>query len=136
AEADDPRLERLLERLKELEHVGYQYEGAEASFELQVRRAFGQLPDWFRLLGYRVVDERAGEETPPVTEATVRLEVEGQAEHTAATGNGPVNALDQALRKALARFYPEIRDMQLLDYKVRVLSAAAGTDATVRVLVE
>lgn len=136
SEADDPRLERLLERLKELEHAGYQYEGAEASFELQVRRAFGQLPDWFRLLGYRVVDERAGEETPPVTEATVRLEVEGQAEHTAATGNGPVNALDQALRKALARFYPEIRDMQLLDYKVRVLSAAAGTDATVRVLVE
>lgn len=136
AEAGDPRLERLLERLKELEHAGYQYEGAEASFELLVRRAFGQLPGWFRLLGYRVIDERAGEETPPVTEATVRLEVEGQTEHTAATGNGPVNALDQALRKALARFYPEIRDMQLLDYKVRVLSADAGTDATVRVLVE
>jgi 2-isopropylmalate synthase len=136
ATADDARLEPLLARLKELEHAGYQYEGAEASFELVVRRAFGATPRGFQLLGYRVVDERGGEDAAPVTEATVRLEVGGQVEHTVATGNGPVNALDSALRKALTRFYPELRDMQLLDYKVRVLSAQAGTDATVRVLVE
>lgn len=135
AAADDPRLESLLARLKELEHAGYQYEGAEASFELVVRRAFGASPRGFGLLGYRVVDERGGEDAAPETEATVRLEVGGQVEHTVATGNGPVHALDTALRKALTRFYPELRDMQLLDYKVRVLSAAAGTDATVRVLV-
>jgi 2-isopropylmalate synthase len=128
----------LLERLKTLEADGYVFEGAEASFELLMRHAVeGGRPIFFRLIGFRVVDEKRREDEAPIAEATIMLEgPDGTIEHTAAQGNGPVNALDGALRKALSKFYPEIQEVQLLDYKVRVLGSGEGTSAVVRVLIE
>jgi len=90
---------------------------------------------YFRLHGFRVIDEKK-EEEPPRSEATIKLEVGGVVEHTAAEGRGPVNALDKALRKALERFYPNLGEVKLLDFKVRVLAGQQGTAAKVRVLVE
>ncbi len=119
-----------------MEYEGYQYEGAEASFELLMKRALGKLPVFFELVGYRVIDEKRNEPELPMAEATIMVRVDGQNEHTAAHGHGPVNALDNALRKALDKFYPELKDMRLLDYKVRVLPKGNGTSSTVRVLVE
>ncbi len=133
--ADDDRIQVVLDRLKELESQGYQYEGAEASFELLVKRIFGLSTSAFELVSYRCLDERVGD-TPPVTEATVVVRVDGQEEHTVASGNGPVNALDFALRKALEKFYPQLGEVRLVDYKVRVLTAESGTGASVRVLIE
>ncbi len=128
---DDPRTQQLLDRLKELEHHGYQFEGAEASFELLVRRTLGETPELFRLHGYRVlVDERG------VCEASVKVEVAGKVVHTAADGDGPVHALDRALRKALQEFYPALERIHLVDYKVRVLEGRDGTASLVRVLIE
>jgi len=128
----------LLERVKALESDGYAFEGAEASFELLMRHAVeGSRPRFFRLLGFRVIDEKRREDEAPVAEATIQLEgPDGTIEHTAALGNGPVNALDGALRKALSKFYPEVEEIQLLDYKVRVLGSGEGTGAVVRVLIE
>lgn len=135
---DSPAVRRLLEELKALESQGYAYEGAEASFELLMRKALdGDRVRFFRLIGFRVIDEKRQESEPPIAEATIMLEgPDGRVEHTAAQGNGPVNALDGALRKALARFYPEVETVRLHDYKVRVLGGAEGTAATVRVLIE
>lgn len=126
----------VLAELKSLEHRGFQYEGAEASFELLIQKALKKKPRYFKLLGFRVIDEKKAEDEAPYAEATIRLEVGGVIEHTAAEGNGPVNALDAALRKGLERFYPEIKDVSLLDFKVRVLAGVQGTSAMVRVLVE
>jgi 2-isopropylmalate synthase len=133
-----PALQTLVTRLKELEAQGYAFEGAEASFELLMRQTLdGTRPRWFRLIGFRVIDEKRREDEPPIAEATIMLEgPDGQVEHTAAQGNGPVHALDVALRKALAQFYPEVNSVRLHDYKVRVLGGAEGTAATVRVLIE
>ena len=131
----DARIQSLLDRLKDLEAQGYLYEGAEAIFELLVKRAFGVALPPYKLVSYRCLDERkAGQ--PPVTEATVVIEVDGVQEHTVAAGNGPVNALDAALRKGLTKFFPELEHVRLVDYKVRVLAAGVGTDAAVRVLIE
>jgi 2-isopropylmalate synthase len=92
---------------------------------------------YYRLIGFRVIDEKRSEGEEPIAEATIMLEgPDGRIEHTAAQGNGPVNALDQALRKALGKFYPEIEQVKLHDYKVRVLGGVAGTEAVVRVLIE
>jgi len=125
---------RLAGEVKEREHRGYSYEGAEASFELLVRRARGQPPP-FTLVDYiTLVEQRTGR--PLVCEATVKVEVDGAVVHTAAEGNGPVNALDAALRKALTPSYPRLASTQLFDYKVRVLDGREGTAAGVRVLVE
>ncbi len=131
-------VQRLLRDLKELEAQGYAFEGADASFELLMRKALeGDRPRLFRLIGFRVIDEKRHEDESPIAEATIMLEgPDGAVEHTAAQGNGPVNALDSALRKALGKFYPEIQDVRLHDYKVRVLGGAAGTEAVVRVLIE
>ena len=128
----------LLQELKDLEAQGYLYEGADASFELLMRKAVdGERARFFRLIGFRVIDEKRHETEPPIAEATIVLEgPDGQVEHTAATGTGPVHALDQALRKALVKFYPEIEQVRLHDYKVRVLGAGEGTSAGVRVLIE
>ncbi|MBU1275777.1 MAG: citramalate synthase [Proteobacteria bacterium] len=134
---DDPRLKELLGELKERENEGYAYEAAEASLELLVnRRLSGRPSRFFDLLGFRVADYKQSEHTPPQAEATVRVRVEGVEEHTAALGDGPVNALDRAIRKALSRFYPALNTVRLEDYKVRVLAGSAGTEARVRVLVE
>ncbi|VAW38486.1 (R)-citramalate synthase [hydrothermal vent metagenome] len=135
-DSSSPVIKELLVELKELENQGYQYEGAEASFELLLQKAFKKKEKYFTLLGFRVIDEKEADGLPPCAEATIRLEVDGVEEHTAAEGNGPVNALDKALRKALERFYPALKDVRLLDFKVRVIAGAKGTDSKVRVLVE
>ncbi len=135
-DSKDPIVLEILDKLKTLEHEGFQYEGAEASFELLIKRAQGVLPEFFDLVGFRVIDEKRTLTDVPSSEATIVVKVDGQTEHTAAHGNGPVNAIDHALRKALAGFYPELADVQLLDYKVRVLPMGSGTASMVRVLIE
>ncbi len=135
-DADDPAIKEIVKELKDLENEGYQYEGAEASFELLMRRAMGIHPNFFTFEGFRVMNNKYRMDKSPLTEATIRLFVDGQEEHTASIGDGPVNALDRAMRKALVRFYPSLDDMELIDYKVRVLSGEHGTQAKVRVLVE
>ncbi len=134
--SDDPLVLDIVAKLKELEAQGFQFEGAEASFELLMRRASGTLRKYFDLLAFRVIDQKCKEEEPPQAEATVMVRVGGKVEHTAAVGNGPVNALDNAIRKALETFYPQLREMTLVDYKVRVLPDSPGTGAKVRVLIE
>ncbi|MFH1597106.1 MAG: citramalate synthase [Pseudomonadota bacterium] len=127
----------ILEKVKDLESEGYQFEIAEASLELLLRAALGQHKEYFRLLSYRVVDQKVGEgEGSPAPEATIRVKVGPHEVHTAALGNGPVNALFKALLKALIRFYPRLAEMRLEDYKVRVLPGTGSTDAKVRVLIE
>lgn len=133
---DSPELQHILDTLKDLEHQGFQFEGAEASFELLLKKALGLHRRFFDLIGFRVIDEKRKEKEAPLSEATIMVKVEKSIEHTAATGNGPVNALDHALRKALEKFYPELKKVKLLDYKVRVLTAGIGTSARVRVLIE
>jgi 2-isopropylmalate synthase len=126
----------ILKRTKELEGQGYEFQAAEASFELLIQDALGRKKKNFNLIGFRVIDEKRKEGEPPISEATIQVEVNGDMEHAAAMGNGPVNALDQALRRALTKFYPSLKQVELLDYKVRVLSSGEGTGAVVRVLIE
>jgi len=133
----DPVVIATLEKLKNLEHQGYQFEGAEASFELLLKKALGLQKKYFDLVGFRIISEKRKEDENPLAEATIMIQVGGKIEHTAALGNGPVNALDNAIRKALEKFYPQLKDMELVDYKVRVLSSGEeGTGAKVRVLIE
>ena len=132
---ETPDSRRILDQLKALEDEGFQFEGAEASFELLMERALGHHQPYFHLDAYRVIVEEQNASQDPVAEATVRVRVKGALEHTAASGNGPVNALDHALRKALEEFYPNLRDMRLLDYKVRILDESKGTGAKTRVLI-
>jgi 2-isopropylmalate synthase len=127
---------QVLEELKQLEHEGFQYEAAEGSFELLLNQALGRVKRYFELVGFRVLVSKTDEAQPSESEATVMVKVGGKVEHTAATGVGPVNALDNALRKALEKFYPELANMRLNDYKVRVLPGKEGTAAKVRVLIE
>ena len=136
-DSKDPAVRKLLDELKALESRGYQFEGAEASFELLMQRALHGYERRFRLIGFRVIDEKRIEGEVPLSEATIMLAgPDEQVEHTAATGNGPVQALDRALRKALTQFFPEIDEVALLDFKVRVLGSEGGTGAVVRVLIE
>ncbi|MBD1937262.1 citramalate synthase [Microcoleus sp. FACHB-68] len=131
----DPQCRQILHRLKELESEGYQFEGAEASFDLLMRAALGCRRQFFELKGFRVhCDIAAGVESYAL--ATIKVAVNGKDLLEAAEGNGPVSALDAALRKALVNFYPEIAQFQLTDYKVRILDGAAGTSAKTRVLIE
>ena len=129
-----PETYKLLEKLKKLEQDGYQFEAAEASFQLLLRKATGKHRTFFDLAGFRVIVEKR--EGQPISEATIKVIVDGKEEHTAADGNGPVDALDHALRKALEKFYPDLREMHLSDFKVRVLDAQSGTAAKTRVLIE
>jgi 2-isopropylmalate synthase len=132
---ETPDSRRILDQLKALEDQGFQFEGAEASFELLMEKALGRHRPYFELDAYRVIVEEQNGRGEPVAEATVRVKVKGMLEHTAASGNGPVNALDQALRKALVEFYPGLAEMKLLDYKVRILDESMGTAARTRVLI-
>lgn len=125
----------VLNLLKAKELEGYHYEGAEASFVLLVEKALGRYRPAFQLRSFRVSVENE-EKEGLVTEATVKVAVKGREDHTVAEGDGPVNALDNALRKALEKFYPSLTDMSLTDFKVRVIDAASGTAAKVRVLIE
>jgi len=127
---------RILDRVAQMENEGYQFEAAEASFALLVRRLLGKERRFFDLLGFRVIVEKRGHGGVPVTEATIKIRVGGKEEISASEGDGPVNALDGALRKALDRFYPSVREMHLADYKVRVINPSAATAAAVRVVIE
>jgi 2-isopropylmalate synthase len=130
-------LKSLLGEVKQLEKIGFQFEGADASLELLMRKGLDARERFFRLIGFRVIDEKRNEDEHTQSEATVMIEgPDGTIEHTAASGSGPVHALDLALRKALIQFFPELRDVQLHDYKVRVLNAEDGTAGFVRVLIE
>jgi len=132
---DAPAAQRAVQTVKELENKGYQFESADASLELLLRRQLGFWEPRFQLQSYRVtMDCRAAGE--PWTDATIRVIVDGREEHTAADGDGPVHALDRALRKALHPFYPGVSDIHLTDYRVRVLDGSRGTSTQVRVLIE
>jgi 2-isopropylmalate synthase len=132
---DEPALKKVLVVIKELESEGYEFEAAEGSFKLLVEKALERHTPFFDLEGFRVSVEKR-RDGRLISEATIKVKVGGVFEHTAAEGDGPVNALDNALRKALVPFYPSIAEVQLADYKVRVLNVKAGTAARVRVLVE
>jgi 2-isopropylmalate synthase len=135
----DDSLNALIEQVKAREFEGYAYDGAEASFEILARRALGTLPHYFRLTRFRLMDDRrwnARRELVTESEATVTLDVGGEARMEVATGNGPVHALDTAIRKALLPVYPQLEDMRLVDYKVRILTPQAGTGAVTRVMIE
>jgi 2-isopropylmalate synthase len=125
----------VLERVQDLEHEGYEFEAAEASFDLLVRKVAGQYRPKFERLAYRV-NVQTGADGQPVTEATVKVRVGNETMHTVSEGDGPVNALDGALRKALLLVYPRLAEMHLADYKVRVVNARAETAARVRVVIE
>ena len=132
-----PKLGLVVKKLKEMENQGFQYEAADASFELMMKRALGKKWKFFQLEGFRVLISKRKEGEAALHESTVRLKTpDGQFKHTVGEGNGPVNALDNALRKALVEFYPELKEVELLDYKVRVLTSGHGTAANVRVLIE
>ncbi len=133
---DSSKVAEIVREMKDLENQGFQFEGAEASFELLMKKAFGLHRRFFNLIGFRAIVEKRKEAEESLSEATIMVEVGGKLEHTAATGNGPVNAIDNALRKALEKFYPQLKEVKLIDYKVRVLAAGKGTAAKVRVLVE
>ncbi|MCW8132789.1 MAG: citramalate synthase [Planctomycetota bacterium] len=127
-------LKKILDRLMELENQGYVFEAADASFELLVRKTLQRHQPFFKLHGFRA-STTVDDEGTSTTEATVKIEVGGQVEHTAKEGNGPVNALDGALRKALEKFYPELKDVHLTDYKVRVTNSKDATAAKVLVTI-
>ena len=132
----DPQVQDIVTTLKKLENEGFQFEGAEASFELLMKKSLGLHKRFFDLIGFRTIVEKRKEGEEPISEATIMVKVSGRIEHTAATGNGPVNAIDNAMRKALEKFYPALKHVRLHDYKVRVLTAGKGTAAKVRVLIE
>jgi 2-isopropylmalate synthase len=133
----DEGVAAVVARMKELEDRGYAFEGAEASFHLMKRKVTGEHRPFFALHGFSVAIARRDQDEVPTAEATIKVEVGGALEHTAASGDGPVNALDLALKKALVRFYPSLGQLELVDYKVRVLSGPeTGTASVVRVQVE
>jgi len=132
---DSSETKAIIDKLKELEYEGYQFEGAESSFELVIRKMLGKYKPSFELKDFKViVNEPAGKAVN--SSAMIKIKVDNQEEITAAEGDGPVNALDNAVRKALERFYPQIREMKLTDFKVRVLDSESATAAKVRVLIE
>ena len=134
---DDRRLDTLISIVKEREAQGYAYEGADASFELLARRTLGTVPDFFKVESFRCLVERrfdANGNLKTVSEAVVRVEIDGEERMSVAEGHGPVNALDIALRKDLGKYQDEIADMELADFKVRILNG--GTEAITRVLIE
>jgi 2-isopropylmalate synthase len=134
-ELDGPTLNEIVDTLKRLEHEGYHFEAADGSLELLMRRASGWEQDYFRVESFRVITDETDERSL-TTEATVKVHVGGQRVVTVAEGNGPVNALDKALRLAIGPQYPELEHVHLTDYKVRVLDTQKGTAAVTRVLID
>jgi len=132
---DNDLMAKILDQVQVLENDGYQFEAAEASFDLLVKRVAGTYTPFFQRIHYRVNVETAGQ-CEPLTEATIKLRVDGDVQHVVAEGDGPVNALDTALRKALLPAYPNLAKMHLVDYKVRVINSTEGTAARVRVVIE
>ncbi|MEI8062845.1 MAG: citramalate synthase [Verrucomicrobiota bacterium] len=132
---DTPEVREILQQLKQMEHAGYEYEAADASFHILAQKLLKKHKPFFKLLAYRVVMDRQGAGAGTV-EASVKLEVAGKVVHTVAEGDGPVNALDKAFREALSNFYPVISQVRLVDYKVRILDSGTGTAAKTRVIIE
>jgi len=133
--AESKTVQDILNQVKQLEHQGYHFEAADASFELLLRRSIGETVDFFKLESFRVIMEQR-DDGRVVCEATVKVHAKGERYIVTAEGNGPVNALDKALRLAIGKFYPELNSIELTDYKVRVLDEKKGTGAVVRVLIE
>ncbi len=133
---DSPETKEILKQVTALEHEGYSFEGAEASFDLLVKKATGGYRRLFDLIGYRVIVEKRGGDSEAITEATLKLRVGDEERLTVAEGDGPVNALDSALRLALTPYYPELRTIRLTDFKVRVVNVREGTAAKVRTVVD
>lgn len=133
---DSPQTRRIVDRLKELENRGYQFESAAASLQILMLRQLGKYRPFFDLAYYKLVGEQYSTEKPNRSSAIVKVVVDGKEEITAAEGDGPVHALDSALRKALEVFYPQLADVRLIDYKVRVMEPKQATAAMVRVLIE
>lgn len=131
---DSPETAKVLEQLKNLESMGYQFEGADSSFEMLIRRNIGAYKNFFELLNYKIINSQPSEDGCSAT-ATVKVKVGDKTQLMAAEGNGPINAFDQALRFALEVFYPTLKKMRLIDYKVRVMDSKSATAATVRVLI-
>lgn len=133
---DSPVAAAIIQQVKELEHEGYQFEGADGSFELLVRKAIGKYQPFFKLHYYKILGEQPPLDKSLCSFAQLKIEVDGKEEITAGEGDGPVHALDVALRKALEHFFPAVADIRLTDYKVRVLDSKSATAARVRVLIE
>jgi 2-isopropylmalate synthase len=132
--SSDGKSRDIAKWVKDMEYNGYQFDGAEASFELVLQEQLGGYKSHFDLVDIDV-HIHSGQDAQPRAVATLKVEVDGQTEHTAAEGVGPVHAMDVALRKALVRFFPSVAQVQLVDYKVRVLDEASGTSSKVRVLI-
>jgi len=132
---DSPEVKKLIKELKELEHAGYSFEEGEASFELLVKRTLGVIKPSFELEDFRIETEKKGDKSAVVT-AHIKLKIKGEHVDATGVGDGPINALDAALRKVLENIYPAIKTVKLTDYKVRVLNSEAGTAARVRVIIE
>jgi 2-isopropylmalate synthase len=133
---DTPEVRDILQQLKQLENAGYEYEAADASFHILVQKLLKSHKPFFKLLAYRVIVDKVGDDGKDVVEASVKLDIRGEVVHTVANGDGPVNALDKALRAALLNVYPEIAKVRLIDYKVRILDGVSGTAAKTRVIIE
>ncbi len=133
---DDSSVQKITDRLKELEYEGYQFEGAEGTVELVIRKIIGKYKPFFKLNHFKIIGEQPYGTEEFTSTAVINITVDGKEEITAAEGEGPVNALDKAIRKALEVFYPEIKQARLVDYKVRVLDSESATQAKVRVLIE
>jgi len=133
---DSKEVQLIIDQIKKLEHKGYQFEAAECSFELMVRKYLGKYEPFFKLENFTIIDEMPTQNSSISSSAIIKVNVDGKQEISAAEGNGPVNALDKALRKALEVFYPELKEMHLTDFKVRVLNPEEATAAKVRVLIE
>jgi 2-isopropylmalate synthase len=126
----------VLEALKDMERKGYAFEAADASFRILLQKVLRKHKAFFELEGFRVIVEKRGKAEPCLSEATIKVRVNDQAEHTVAEGDGPVNALDRALRKVLTRFYPEIANVLLSDFRVRILDPQEATAAKTQVIIE
>lgn len=135
-DARSAEMKQFLEELKDLEFKGYEYEAADASFQLLLNRFLNGVQPSFEMLGYRVMVERDAHTGRMNTEATVKLKIGEEVTHTVAEGSGPVSALDHAIRKAVEKVHPEVADVQLTDFKVRILEGGLGTDSKIRVLIE
>ena len=133
---DDTSVQKITDRLKELEYDGYQFEGAEGTVELVIRKIIGKYKPFFKLNHFKIIGEQPYGSEDLSSTAVINITVDEQTEMTAAEGEGPVNALDKAIRKALEVFYPELKKARLVDYKVRVLDSESATEAKVRVLIE
>jgi 2-isopropylmalate synthase len=133
---DTPEVREILQQLKQLEHEGYEFEAADASFHILLQKLLKKHKPFFKLLAYRVIMDKHGPDGHDIVEGSVKLEINGEVVHTVAEGDGPVHALDRAFRAALEKFYPLIAEVKLVDYKVRILDSTLGTGAKTRVIIE